>query len=93
MKKGQLIKAVAERCGQPQAVVREVLDDAAEIVRKAVAKGDEVFLFGLGKLSVSSRGQRKARNLHTGEAVMVPPRRVVLFRPSDSVVVAANAQD
>lgn len=90
MKKHELIGATADLCEKPQALVRQVLDAAAEAARQAVARGDDVFLFGLGKLSVRQRGAKKARDLHTGETVVVPPRKVVLFRASDSLAGAAN---
>lgn len=90
MKKNELIKRVAYVSGKPQDVVRHVLDATAAVVRKAVSKGDSVFLFGLGVLRVVERGEKMARNLHTGDKVVVPPRRVVVLRPSDSVNDAAN---
>lgn len=90
MKKQDLIDKVAELSGKPKVLVREVLDAAADATRQALSRREEVFLFGVGKLSVSARGAKKARNIHTGEPVTVPPRNVVLFRPSDSVVDAAN---
>jgi nucleoid DNA-binding protein len=49
-----------------------------------------VFLFGLGKLKVVERGQKLARNIHTGESVIVPPRKVVVLQPSDPLTEAAN---
>jgi DNA-binding protein HU-beta len=91
MKKNELIASVASRAGCSQDVARAVLDAAADSARESLADGDEVFLFGLGKLIVSSRGEKKARNIRTGESVMVPPRRVALFKASTSVERALNA--
>lgn len=90
MLKGDLIKRTAYVSGQSQSTVRNVLDAVAAVTRKAVSKGDSVFLFGLGKLHVVQRGEKRARNLHTGETVIVPPRRAVLLQPSDSLTESAN---
>ena len=93
MRKFELIEAVAEASGHSKAVVREVLDAAADAVRKALRSGSDVFLFGLGKLSIRRRGEKRARDLRTGESVTVPPRNVALYRPSDSVDAAVNNRD
>lgn len=91
MKKQELIAEVAQLSGHSQAVVREVLDSATYVTRAAVRTGRDVFLFGIGKLEPRRRGPRKARDLHSGAPVIVPERTVVLFRPSDSLLKAANA--
>ena len=90
MLKAELIKRTAYVSGKPQDTVRAVLDAMAAVVKKAISKGDPVMLAGLGKLHVSQRGEKRARNLHTGETVIVPPRKVVLLQPSDSLTDAAN---
>jgi DNA-binding protein HU-beta len=90
MDKVDIIGAVAEATGKPKVLIREVLDATAEVVRCATARREEVFLFGVGKLRVSTRAERPARDLHTGARVMVPERNVVLFRPSASMLAAAN---
>lgn len=92
MKKKELVTSVAEASGRSKVEVRAVFSATVDAVRDALSRGEEVFLFGLGKLSVSSRGERPARNLHTGERVMVPPRKVALFHASDSVLAATNGR-
>ena len=91
MKKFELVEEVSKLSGQPRTVVRGVLDSTAKAVRDALSEGEEVRLFGLGKISLSRRGPKRARNIHTGEAVTVPARCVPLFRPSDSLEGAAAA--
>lgn len=90
MLKGDLIKRTAYVSGESQGTVRMVLEAAAAVTRKAVSKGESVMLFGLGKLHVVQRGEKRARNLHTGETVIVPPRKAVLLQASDSLMESAN---
>lgn len=90
MLKNELIKRVAFVSGKPQDVVRGVLDATSAVVRRAVSRGESVFLFGIGKLKVVERGEKMARNIHTGEKVVVPPRKVVVLQPSDPLNEAAN---
>jgi nucleoid DNA-binding protein len=90
MLKNELIKRVAYVSGRPQDVVRGVLDATTAVVRRAVSKGENVMLFGLGVIKIVERGEKRARNIHTGETVIVPPRKVVVLKPSDPLNEAAN---
>jgi integration host factor subunit alpha len=60
------------------ALVETVL---AEITR-ALAKGQPVKISSFGSFSVREKAQRVGRNLKTGEAVPILPRRVLVFRAS-----------
>lgn len=90
MLKNELIQRVSFVSGKPQTTVRSVLEATVAVVRRAVSKGDSVMLFGIGKLKVVERGEKQARNIHTGESVVVPPRKVVVLQPSDPLNEAAN---
>lgn len=92
MIKAEFIKRVAKVSGESQVAVRGVLDAAAAVTCKAVSRGESIHLFGIGKLTVVARGEKRARNLHTGEVVMVPPRNVVTYQPSDVITRFANPQ-
>ena len=91
MLKNDLIKETAKHSGVNKTVVRAVLDAASEVTHRAIAAGDTVMLMGLGRLRVSARGAKKARNIWTGDTVMVPPRNAVVLSVSDSLAEAANA--
>lgn len=92
MKKCELIDNVSRVSGQPKVAVRSVLDATCDVVHVAIAQGDAVSLAGLGKMSVVKRGEKMARNIHTGEKVLVPARKAVRFEPSVGLVKAANAK-
>ena len=92
MKKHDLVDTIAKASGIHRQTVRDVLNAAAGAVRDALAAGEPVFLFGLGKLSITQRGEKAARNIHTGQPVIVPPRKVAVYRSSSSVDDAINAR-
>ena len=85
MKKCELVDTVSDDCGHPRTVVRSVLDATTRAVTDALKRGEPVRLIGLGKLRVTSRPPKKARNIHTGESVMVPARKVPVFKPSGTL--------
>ena len=90
MLKKELLQEVARSGNYNETLVRDVLATTASVVLTALSKGSSVMLMGLGKLSVVHRGAKKARNLHTGEVVMVAPRKVPVLRPSDAMHDAVN---
>ena len=92
MLKKDLINAVSYRAALPKTMVRAVLDAAGEVSSLALQNGQEVMLLGLGKLSLSRRGPKQARNLHTGATVLVPPRTVVVFAAASGLTKLVNGR-
>lgn len=91
MLKKELIEGVSALSGVPKKTVREVLDAMCDVTASALAVGDSVMLAGVGKLTVNHRGPKAARNLKTGEKVIVPARNVVVLAPSDMLTRVVNA--
>lgn len=90
MLKNQLIKAVAKDTGIGADQVRRVIESIFDQATAAIKRGEEVFLLGLGKISISRRGPKTARHMVTGEKVVVPSRSVPVFRPSVALTEAAQ---
>jgi DNA-binding protein HU-beta len=90
MLKKELIQAVAAAADETQGRVRKVLDALERVVEDTIAGGEAVMLAGLGKLMPRPRGAKRARHMVTGESVVVGPRTVVLLKPSDGLLAAAN---
>jgi integration host factor subunit alpha len=51
-------------------------------IMHCLERGETVKLSSFGLFVVRKRSQRLARNPKTGEQVPIPPRRVVVFKPS-----------
>ena len=71
MLKHELIKAVSSQTGHSQDTVRSILESVRANVLAAIRSGQAAFLFGLGKISVNKRPEKVARNIHSGERVIV----------------------
>jgi len=54
----------------------------------ALISGDGIELRGFGSLETKERKATTKRNPQTGEAVIVPPRRRVVFRPGRELKAA-----
>ena len=81
MTKRDMAKAIAGEMGLPQvqaaAIVQRILDGITETL---LSEG-RIELRNFGVFEVKERRPRRARNPRTGEAVDVPGKRVVTFKP------------
>ena len=92
MLKHELIEAVSILSGQDRDAVRNVLHALKSVVIGEISKGEDVRLSGIGKIYLAHRGERPARNIKTGEMVIVPAHRRAAFRPSLELQEAAAKQ-
>lgn len=53
-----------------------------EIIKGRLVDGEDVLISGFGKFCVKDKRARRGRNPHTGEDLILEPRRVITFRPS-----------
>ena len=90
MNKTDLIKAVAEQVGLTQKDVTAVVDASIELVTKALRKGEEVSVAGLGKFVVKSRAARTSMNPRTKELIKVPASKAPTFRAAKALKDAVN---
>jgi integration host factor subunit alpha len=70
--KGMLTKAEAS----------QAVEKALGLIKDVLASGEEVLVSGFGKWTVRYKTQRRGRNPQTGDPLVLPPRKVVTFRPS-----------
>lgn len=68
----------------------QVIDTLFELIKQSLQKGEDVLISGFGKFSVKEKHQRLGRNLQTGEAITLPPRKVVTFRCSGVLRAGMN---
>ena len=59
-----------------------VVDAFLDAVKDTLAHGDHIEIRGFGTFKVRHRKARTARNLRTGDPVVVPPRVAPVFKPS-----------
>lgn len=80
------------RADLSEAVYREVglsRNESADLVESvlghmsdALVRGETVKISSFGTFSVRQKNERVGRNPKTGTEVPIPPRRVLVFRPS-----------
>ena len=82
MTKADMVEGIHEKLGLTKKVIARVVDDVFEMIRSDILEGKNVKISGFGNFEVKQRGRRIGRNPKTGEEKVIPPRTVVVFRPS-----------
>ncbi len=78
MNKSELVSTIAQRTGQSEKTVNEVLNGFIEVVGETVAKGkDKVTIPGFLSFERVARKARTGRNPRTGESMEVPASNAV----------------
>ncbi|MFP4171315.1 MAG: HU family DNA-binding protein [Candidatus Hydrogenedentota bacterium] len=78
--KRDLILHLAETLGMQQNDIAKIVDTTLATIADSLAEGKQWELRDFGVFEVKSRLPRKGRNPRTGEAAVVPKRKVVVFR-------------
>jgi len=81
MTKKDLAKAIADEMGLTQGQAREVIQRVFTGITETLLHEGRLELRNFGVFEVKQRRPRRARNPRTGQAVAVPAKLVVTFRP------------
>lgn len=80
--KTDLIKDVASATGIPAAQAGRAIDAALHLILGAAVAGDGYRLAGFGTFKAKTTAARTGRNPRTGEAVEIPARTSLAFKPA-----------
>lgn len=82
MTKADIVESIHEKFGLTKKVIAQVVDDVFDKIRSNILDGNSIKISGFGNFDVKKRDKRIGRNPKTGEEKIIPPRTVVVFRPS-----------
>ncbi len=80
--KEHIINQVCERTDIPRATSRRLVENTLEIIKSTLAKGEDTLISGFGKFVVKQKQPRRGRNPQTNQDIILPARKVVVFRTS-----------
>ena len=83
--KAQIIEEISKRNGFTRTKSSETLETLIKIIKRTLGSGEDVLISGFGKFCVNEKKERMVRNLATGEAMMLSPRKVITFRCSQQL--------
>lgn len=73
---------IADKLNIPKKDVKQVLDELWSVVQDEVENGTVVRFQGVGRFYLSDRGERPARNMQTGEDIIIGKHKALRFSPS-----------
>jgi nucleoid DNA-binding protein len=79
--KKELIRSIAESAGLTQLQTKKIVQGVFDVILQTLAEDGRIELRNFGVFEVRQRGPHKARNPKTGEAVFVPGKSRVIFKP------------
>ena len=88
--RAQLTEAIYATVGLSRNESADLLESMLSRITDALMGGRPVKISGFGTFSVRQKGRRVGRNPKTGVEVPILPRRVLVFRPSQSLRDAVN---
>jgi len=77
-----LIKSVSNNVGISKRRSTILVESLIEILQETLENGEDVMISGYGKFCVKDKSERRGRNPHTGNDMMLGSRRVVVFKCS-----------
>ena len=80
--KADMIRSIHDRTGFPQNRSADIFESFLEIIKQSLENGEEVMISGFGKLGFIEKNARRGRNPHTGESLMIAPRKIATFKAS-----------
>jgi len=80
--KVQIVESIQNQTGFPRNRSSEIVETLLELIKSTLASGEDVLISGFGKFCVKQKDERKGRNPATGDAMMLAPRKIVIFKCS-----------
>ena len=80
--KNRMIEKIMEETKLTKKKASDSVEAIIEVMKSALASGDDVLVSGFGKFCVNEKNKRKGRNPATGKGLMLDGRKVLTFRCS-----------
>jgi integration host factor subunit alpha len=77
--KKEMARSIQQETGMSFNQADQILETTLEIIKTALASGEDVLASGFGTFKLRAKNARKKRNPQTGESIMLRPRKVVPF--------------
>lgn len=90
--KADIVDAIYEQMSRNRAEVKQHVEALLDIMKLSVKKDHSLLISGFGKFDAYDKRARKGRNPQTNQTIVLPPRKVVVFRLSRKFRSELNPQ-
>ena len=81
MTKAEIVAEIASKTGIEKGAVQNVVENFMEVVKNAMAKGENVYLRGFGSFIIKTRAEKTGRNIGKNIAITIPAHKIPAFKP------------
>lgn len=85
LNKKEFVDLMAERNEITKKDAAEMYDIVFKTMAELISEGYEISISGLGRVKLSDRAAREARNPSTGEMIQIPAKKGVKFQFSKTI--------
>jgi integration host factor subunit alpha len=90
--RAHLCEAVYQKVGLSRTESAAFVEMVLKEISDSLERGETVKLSSFGSFVVREKGERVGRNPKSGQEVPIPPRRVMVFKPSNILKRRINAE-
>ena len=90
--KKELVEMLAEKSTTTKKNAEENLNNVLAVFTEVLAQKSDISIFGFGSFKIAKRKARVGKNPATGEAVKIPAKTVVTFKPAKVLKEKVNAK-
>ena len=80
--KANIVDSICNHCGCSKTQSIDLMESILETIKMTLESGEDMLISGFGKFCVKEKNERRGRNPHTGNDLMLGSRRVVIFKCS-----------
>ena len=82
MTKADIVSEIARSTGIDRSTVLASIETFMNVVKGALADGENVYLRGFGSFVVKTRAQKIARNISKNVTIVIPEHNIPAFKPA-----------
>lgn len=90
MTKSELVGQVAEATQQTKKEAEQIVDLVFAGITEALLSGEKLDVRGFGIFKIRDQKARQGRNPRTGETLLIPAKKVAVFKPSKQLAEQLN---
>ncbi len=90
--KSDLVDRVYEQSERNRPEVKDQVEGLLDIIKRVIKQDQSLLISGFGKFETYDKRPRKGRNPQTSEEIILPARKVVVFRLSRKFRAEINQQ-
>ncbi|MDR1490641.1 MAG: HU family DNA-binding protein [Desulfovibrio sp.] len=88
--KADIVDLIYEKTNKNRNEVKRLVESLLRLSKQAIKKDHFLLVSGLGKFDAYDKKARKGRNPQTDATIILPPRKVVVFRLSRKLRAELN---